>query len=283
MVNLTSPTNASIADAQGVGTITNDDQVTNRPPHCEAVPSIAEIWPPNHKMVEITILGVTDPDDDPVTITITGITQDEPLNTYGDGNFEPDGAGVGTPIAQVRAERSGTPKVPGNGRVYVISFTASDGNGGTCEGSVSVCVPHDQRPGHVCIDDGQQYDSTGGTPPLASKNGKGKKAKVLLAKVGEEAPAVPDAFGLEQSYPNPFNPSTTIRYALPEAANVRLTVYSILGQEVKTLVNAPQAAGFYSMHWDGRDALGRQVSTGVYLYRLEAGANVAVRKMILAK
>ena len=133
----------------------------NQPPDCSnAAPSISEIWPPNHKMVNISITGVTDPDGDPVTVTVTGITQDEPLNGLGDGDTSPDGA-ISGPTAQVRAERAGTPKVPGNGRVYVISFTASDGKGGTCDGSVKVCVPHDQRPGHVCIDDGQNYNSTG--------------------------------------------------------------------------------------------------------------------------
>ncbi|HLG29265.1 MAG TPA: hypothetical protein VI387_03565, partial [Candidatus Brocadiales bacterium] len=131
--------------------------VVNNPPDCSgAYPSLLEIWPPDHKMVSVNILGVTDPDGDPVTITITGITQDEPLNGLGDGDTCPDGAGVGSSTAQVRAERSGH----GNGRVYEISFKASDGKGGECTGSVTVCVPHDKRPGHVCVDDGQVYDST---------------------------------------------------------------------------------------------------------------------------
>ena len=92
-------------------------------------------------------------------ITITGILQDEPTNTLGDGSTWVDGGGVGTPRAWVRAERSGTPRLPGNGRVYEIFFTASDGRGGTCSGSVKVGVPHDQdhRP---AIDDGMRYDST---------------------------------------------------------------------------------------------------------------------------
>ena len=135
----------------------------NEAPDCSnAVASIEEIWPPNHKFVEINILGVTDPDSDPVTITINSIFQDEPLDTFGDGSFEPDGFGVGTDTASVRAERSGTKKVPGDGRVYHIGFTADDGNGGICNGVVQVCVPHDQRKGHECIDGGPLFDSTGG-------------------------------------------------------------------------------------------------------------------------
>ncbi len=133
--------------------------VPNQPPECdEAYPSIQEIWPPNHKYVDIEIMGVTDPDGDPVTITITGITQDEPIDAVGngDGKTSPDGTGVGTSTACVRAERQGT----GNGRVYAISFTATDPAGAECSESVTVCVPHDQGPDHECIDDGQDYDST---------------------------------------------------------------------------------------------------------------------------
>jgi hypothetical protein len=74
-----------------------------------------------------------------VTITVTGVTQDEPVNEKGDGNTYPD-AVIANGNAQVRAERSGT----GNGRVYVISFTANDGRGGFSNGSVVVYVPHNR-------------------------------------------------------------------------------------------------------------------------------------------
>jgi hypothetical protein len=128
-----------------------------RPPDCSgAFASISELWPPNHKWVDVEILGVVDPDGDPVTITVTGITQDEPVIDAGSGNTAPDGQGVGTSTARLRAERSGL----GNGRVYEISFDADDGKGGVCSGSVKVCVPHDRRMANACIDDGQSYDST---------------------------------------------------------------------------------------------------------------------------
>lgn len=134
-------------------------QTANQPPDCSgAYPSLARLWPPNHEFVAIEVLGVTDPDDDPVTITIDAIWQDEPVNTVGEGNFAPDGKGVGTSTAQVRAERSGTKKVPGNGRMYHISFTADDGRGGECSGEVLVGVPHDVK--DAVIDDGPIYDST---------------------------------------------------------------------------------------------------------------------------
>jgi hypothetical protein len=134
----------------------------NQPPDCSnAVADPAALWPPNHKMVSVQIAGVVDPDpNDTTTIAITSIFQDEPLNTIGDGNTDVDGDGVGTATASVRAERTGSPQVPGDGRVYHISFVATDTAGATCTGTVTVCVPHDQGQGASCIDGGPLFDST---------------------------------------------------------------------------------------------------------------------------
>ena len=109
----------------------------------------------------MTINGVTDIDSPSIAITITGIYQDEPTNTEGDGNTPSDASGVGTSFAQVRSERSGTPKVPGNGRVYHIQFTGSDGTL-SCKGEVKVGVPHDQGNKRTLIDDGIKFDSVTG-------------------------------------------------------------------------------------------------------------------------
>jgi cysteine-rich repeat protein len=130
----------------------------------DAAASLTELWPPNHQFAEVSIVGVTAPNGGPVSITITGITQDEPLEGPGDGNTCPDALGVGTSTAKLRAERAGTPSLPGDGRVYHVSFTAASGAGGECNGTVTVCVPHDQRPGHACIDGGALVDSTGPCP-----------------------------------------------------------------------------------------------------------------------
>jgi hypothetical protein len=134
----------------------------NQPPDCSnAAADPATLWPPNHKMATIHIVGVVDPDpDDQTTITITSIFQDEPINTIGDGNTDVDGAGVGTDAATVRAERTGAPQVPGDGRVYHIGFVATDTAGATCSGTVTVCVPHDQGHGGGCVDGGPLFDST---------------------------------------------------------------------------------------------------------------------------
>jgi len=134
---------------------------TNKPPVCDvAEPSITMIWPPNHKFIPVNVLGVYDPDGDAFSISIDSIYQDEPVNDVGDGNTSPDGLGVGTDTAEVRAERSGNKKLPGNGRVYHIEFSAEDEFGDSCSGEVSVAVPHDQGKGSTPIDDGALYDST---------------------------------------------------------------------------------------------------------------------------
>ena len=111
-------------------------------------------------------------------------------------------------------------------------------------------------------------------------------ANAITARFGGVATKLavaPAEFSLSQPCPNPFNPSTTIHYTLPEASDVRLTIHSSLGQEVRVLINASQGAGDHSVHWAGTDAFGREVTSGVYLYRLEAGDYVAVRKMVLVK
>jgi hypothetical protein len=113
------------------------------------------LWPPNHKWREITVGGVVDPDGDPVTITILGVTQDEPTNAEGDGDTEVDAEGVGTPVARIRAERSGG----GNGRVSWITFRAADPSGATCDGVIATCAPHDGS-GAPCVNDGQVHDAT---------------------------------------------------------------------------------------------------------------------------
>jgi hypothetical protein len=132
----------------------------NQCPDCSAAgPTVATIWPPNHQLVSIGVTGVTDPQQQPTAIRIEGIMQDEPTNTVGDGDTCPDADGVGTSAAQVRAERTGTPKVPGDGRVYHVFFTATDPDGFSCSGQVRACVPHDQGQHAACVDQGAIYDS----------------------------------------------------------------------------------------------------------------------------
>ncbi|MGH2571085.1 MAG: FlgD immunoglobulin-like domain containing protein, partial [bacterium] len=98
----------------------------------------------------------------------------------------------------------------------------------------------------------------------------------------------PAASWLRQNAPNPFRPSTSIAFGIPDAGNVHLRIFDTAGRLVRTLVDEPRAAGRWAEPWDGRDAAGRPVAAGVYLYRLEAsgegGRSVdETRKMTLLR
>jgi hypothetical protein len=129
----------------------------NRPPVCSGVrPDRTRLWPPNHSLQVVTLSGATDPDGDPLRLEVTSVTQDEPLNGAGDGDSSPDAKRATAPNQVfLRAERSGN----GDGRVYRVSFSVSDGKGGTCTGSVTVGVPRNQAPGGNPVDSGQTFNS----------------------------------------------------------------------------------------------------------------------------
>lgn len=139
---------------------TASDEVTinvlniNDPPRCGlAQPGTASLWPANHKLVPLQVVGITDPDNSDFAIEVTGVTQDEPIDGLGDGDTSPD-AVIQSSGLLLRAERSGT----GNGRVYRVSFRAMDAFGESCVGAVTVCVPHHRK--DSCVDGGQSYQST---------------------------------------------------------------------------------------------------------------------------
>ena len=102
-----------------------------------------------------------------------------------------------------------------------------------------------------------------------------------MASKGEEKK--PGAYELSENYPNPFNPRTTIKFALPEAGQVKLSIYDALGQEIATLANGFRDVGYYSVVWNGRDRLGSHVASGLYFYRLEAQGVVKTKKMLLLR
>ena len=130
----------------------------NHNPVCTALSAGPALWPPNHKLVTVTATGATDPDGNTLTTTITGVTQDEPLLGLGSGDTSPDAVAVGGSPDQVqlRAERDGT----GDGRVYRIAVTVTDGVGGSCTGTAIVTVPHDQS-GAPAVDSGLVVNSFG--------------------------------------------------------------------------------------------------------------------------
>ncbi len=104
----------------------------------------------------------------------------------------------------------------------------------------------------------------------------------------EEGPAIaavqiPEEFVLQSNYPNPFNPSTTIRFGLPEASQVTINIYSLTGEKVKTLVNGAYPAGYHTAQWDGTNEARVKTAAGVYVYELKAGGKRLIKKMILTK
>lgn len=107
--------------------------------------------------------------------------------------------------------------------------------------------------------------------------------KEFAEENGEGISLVPLEFALEQNYPNPFNPETTIRYRLDKSGAVKLEIYNLLGQKVRTLIDQTQNAGEHLAKWDGRDDAGHDVSSGVYLYRLQSGVSLATRKLALVR
>ena len=101
--------------------------------------------------------------------------------------------------------------------------------------------------------------------------------EVEMLKITKQQ-SLPTTYNLEQNYPNPFNPATTIKFSLPEAANVTLSIYNALGQKVAELVNTNLEAGRYNYQWDASS-----IASGIYIYELRTDKFVSVNKMILMK
>jgi len=105
---------------------------------------------------------------------------------------------------------------------------------------------------------------------------------IMLARIELDA-QLPHILVLYPNYPNPFNPVTTLRYDLPEQTHVNITVYDMLGRQVKTLINHTQDAGYRSVIWNATNDYGKPVSAGIYLYQIQAGDYISTKKMVLLK
>jgi hypothetical protein len=167
-----------------------------------------------------------------------------------------------------------------DGEVEVNAVTDADGNfaiTGLPAGEYrieSTAVGFSEDATTVAVGDGQ--DALNVTLEMQTDN-------VTDVGSGDDG-ATPKSFALFQNYPNPFNPETTIKYQLSQTAEVTLKIFNLLGQEVRTLVNQQQAAGAYSLIWDGKDNFGQQVSTGIYIFQLDAGdAFKMSKRMIMVK
>ena len=131
--------------------------------------------------------------------------------------------------------------------------------------------------------DAQEVEALASFADFSESTFRGGAISVLSISSLVSAESIPSTFALDQNYPNPFNPETTIRYHLPEQATVTLTVYNLEGQLIRKLESGQRNAGTYEVIWDSRDDNGRQVASGVYFYRLQAGEFIAVKKLILMK
>ncbi len=129
---------------------------SNAAPSCDAaVADVTEIWPPNGRFVPVTISGVTDPDGDAVGVVVSEVRQDEQPQFRKPGDICGDALGIGTSAISLAARRDGS----GDGRVYHLFMQGSDGRGGSCQKTITVCVPHD-RGKNSCVDQGPLFDSS---------------------------------------------------------------------------------------------------------------------------
>jgi hypothetical protein len=125
---------------------------------------------------------------------------------------------------------------------------------------------------------GQMVIGTGNSDSFGSNAGFWYSPGTTVTGTGDTKGDVPTTFSLQQNHPNPFNPSTTIRFSLPRHSHVKLRVYDVSGRLVTTLVDRGMMAGVHSVVWNASG-----LATGVYLYRIQAGGFVQTRKLVLLK
>lgn len=158
-------------------------------------------------------------------------------------------------------------KADGTVAVAAYGQTATQGNLGV---SLVFRTKAEIENSYIDVTEGQLADGSYGLNQVAS-----------LGQV--QVQTRPEIFGLADNYPNPFNPETTLKYQLPEAADVKLEVYNVVGQVVRTLVADHQNAGRYVVQWDATNDNGQPLSSGIYFYHIQAGEFQKTKKMLLLK
>lgn len=142
---------------------------------------------------------------------------------------------------------------------------------------------------HVVFEVGERDETCAGYAgdPSSPNDPDGSRADIGAYPYGYEYPASsgsgPLAFALAQNAPNPFNPSTTIRFAVPAAGRAELAIYDIAGRQVRTLFSGYVAAGAHEATWDGRDESRREVASGIFVYRLNAVEGTIARRMVIVR
>ncbi|MDX1546052.1 MAG: T9SS type A sorting domain-containing protein, partial [Rhodothermales bacterium] len=241
------------------------------PPEITVAEDPIVLWPPNHKyqsvfiediVTEVTGASLGD-------VYIVEVASDEPENGDGDGNTMNDIVVVDCQTVDLRAERQGG----GNGRVYTITLAAEDEAGNVGTAQFPVWVPKSKKTD--AVDDGPAYTVASGctAPPPAARAADALSGPAALPQAN-----VPEAYALAPNYPNPFNPRTTIEFALPEATPVRLAVYDVTGREVARLVDGSLDAGRHRVTFDATG-----LPSGIYFYRITAGVFAETHRMVLVK
>ena len=168
---------------------------------------------------------------------------------------------------EIRIALAGSRPLRGNGPLVNVTFDAAK--------EVKVGDESPLTLAHVSLNEGN----------IRSTNTSGMLTISFISNGAMESTAreIPKKFILYVNYPNPFCSETKIRYALPEDSDVTLKIYDITGQLVRVLVDELQEAGYYTVSWDGKDKNGREVPSGIYFYRIEAGSFVTTRKAVLLR
>ena len=105
----------------------------------------------------------------------------------------------------------------------------------------------------------------------------------VIGTLSAEEEMIPDEFALHQNFPNPFNPTTSIRFDLPTQEKVNIIIFDVMGRNIRSLLNENRNAGYHNIQWDAKNDLGEHVSAGMYIYIIQAGEHRSVKKMVLLK
>ena len=205
-------------------------------------------------------------DDSNVNITSTIIRNNFPFEI----NFKDDGNSISVDYSNVLGGESGIEvheDYPNQEVVWGNNNIDSDPL--FCEQSSGDFTIAENSP---CIGSGENGTDIGAL---------GVGCETAILSLGKEL--LPDNFVLHQNYPNPFNPTTEISYDIPEASVVSLSIYDLMGREIRTMINSEQTAGFKNIQWNATDNLGKSVPAGMYIYTIQAGEFRQTRKMVLLK
>ena len=176
---------------------------------------------------------------------------------------------------------SGTMVTVKNNNGQIVGYDFTDSNGGYSIGTIGG-GSYEVQAGKVAYNTGNKTINTqSGTQVTSIVNM--SLSKTVTAIVEIKTIGVPKDLFLGKNYPNPFNPSTTISFGLPKTADVKLSVFNIVGQEVAVLINGNLQAGQYKATWDGVNSNGITVSSGLYFMKLQTGSSHLIQKMILTK